>query len=119
MSDDAQWEVYQVPGDPTPRATIYCGQQVVAEIVFRSDWGVDKRTAGGNAARIVDCFNACREIEDPATALQAAREALEVIAHNIASLCGAYPDRYPRHAFQGTLDLARSALAALDGKEGA
>ena len=38
-------------------------------------------------------------------------EALETIALNLTSLISAYPDKYPRHAFQGTLDIARTAIA--------
>ena len=54
-------------------------------------WDVDHQTIEAIAAHLI--------------------EALEIVAHNLTSLISAYPDKYPRHAFQGTADIARAAIA--------
>jgi hypothetical protein len=40
-------------------------------------------------------------------------EQLVGFRHNLSSLISAYPDKYPRHAFQGTLDAVNAAIASV------
>lgn len=44
-------------------------------------------------------------------ALDDARATLELAKGNLSSLMAAYPERFPRHAFQGTYDSVCAALA--------
>lgn len=45
---------------------------------------------------------------------QELRGAIITARDNIGSLMAAYPDRFPRHAFQGTYDLLCEAVGTYD-----
>ncbi len=42
------------------------------------------------------------------------RAVLITVRDNLRSLMAAYPDKYPRHAFQGTLDLVCETVGTSD-----
>lgn len=93
------WEL-SVTGDPHDQKARWICDCFVSEFI-------EKNEKEANAYRIVACVNACTGIKDPASAINNAREALELALEVIAATGpGSYPEAE---------DAIADALATLKG----
>ena len=83
-----------------------------AEIWLGACSSMAKGEQRANAARIVECVNACAGIESPGEAIREAREALDTLTLVI----GLTPLKGNLEAVQESVDSARKALAKLKGE---